>query len=185
MLDRALGIAGLALAIIGPVLGVLFPNINKKVAWAAFIVGLLLLGVAGGISFFPNGEAQAPPTGQPPVVNQAPGSAYSYGQKGGITAGTINIAPGRLTFSPDLGRQLLALMPDKVKKVMMTVVGGTSDQAVGDDIYNFLRQNEYQQIDRGSRDVAQFIPPQGAPDGPIYVMNGSNSYWLVVQPSAH
>jgi hypothetical protein len=49
--------------------------------------------VAGFIAFMPgDGNAQAPP-----VVNQGPGSAFSYGQQGGITAGTLNIAPGRFS----------------------------------------------------------------------------------------
>jgi hypothetical protein len=62
MIDRAIGLAGLGLAVISPILPTTFPVINKKIGWAGFIIGLLLLGSAVGIAFLPNGEAQSPPT---------------------------------------------------------------------------------------------------------------------------
>jgi hypothetical protein len=178
MLDRAVGIAGLALAIIGPVLGVVFPTLNRKVAWSGFILGILLLGVAGGIALFPGGAAQTSSPNQPPTVNQGPGSAYSYGQQGGITAGTINIGPGRLAFSSQLGNELLAKMPAK-KQVLIRSVGGAADQNVANEIQAFLDQNGYE-IQRMS--FGMLIPP---PDWPITLMDSPKKYTLTIAPSAH
>jgi hypothetical protein len=88
MIDRAIGLAGIALTIIFGVLLILqkflnlipytlvrhpanslqgyrlltvFPSINRKIGWAGLAFGVLLLGVAGGIAFFPDGQAQSPP----------------------------------------------------------------------------------------------------------------------------
>jgi hypothetical protein len=178
MIDRALEIAGVALPIIGLVLPTVFPAISRRIAWGGIYCGILLLGAAGAVALFSDGEAQTP------TVNQAPGSAYSYGQQGGITAGTINIGPGRLAFSSQLGEQLLEHMPNRTKKIEMQVVGGKSDQAVGDDIYKYLLQSGYQQVDRGPP-ISMLMDVQGAPDGPIYVMEDPIKYVLVVKPSAH
>ena len=99
MIDRALGIAGLAISTITLVVPSVCPSINRKVAWAGGAFGVLLLGAAGGIAFLPDGQAQSVPAGQIPIVNQGPGSAYSFGQQGGITAGTVNIAPPKRELS--------------------------------------------------------------------------------------
>jgi hypothetical protein len=48
------------------------------------IVGLALTVFFGVLPLLPDGKAQSP------NVYQAPGSAFSYGQQNGITAGTIN-----------------------------------------------------------------------------------------------
>jgi hypothetical protein len=90
----------------------------------------------------PDRHNAAPPA-PPSTVNQGPGSAYSNNQKGGVIIGTLNIAPGRLAFSPPLGEKLLDLMPDKTRLVSMTVVGGSSAQATGDDFFKFLKDNGY------------------------------------------
>ena len=84
MIDRAVGVAGLALTIIFGVLLIVFPTLNRNIGYAGLALGVLLLGGAIGITFLPDGNAQSPP-----VVNQGPGSAYSSGQQGGITAGTV------------------------------------------------------------------------------------------------
>lgn len=61
MIDRAIGIAGLAFTVVGAVSATAFPVINKKLSLLGFVFGLLLLGAAGAVAFFPDGEAQAPP----------------------------------------------------------------------------------------------------------------------------
>jgi hypothetical protein len=76
-------------------------------------------------------------SGGSPIVNQGPGSAFSYGQQGGITAGTVNIAPQRAQFSDQLGAQLLSHMPDKNKEVELRTVGSGEDQKVGSDVQIF------------------------------------------------
>jgi hypothetical protein len=92
-------------------------------------------------------DAQAQQMTAPPVVNQGPGSAFSYGQQGGVTAGTINVAPPRAAFTEDLGKQLLALMADEKKLVQLDTVGNTTDQSVGDDVEIFLKRNGFNQGD--------------------------------------
>jgi hypothetical protein len=56
MFDRAVGIAGLAVAVIGLVFSKMFPRINKRIIWGGFILGLILLGSSLGIAFLPANE---------------------------------------------------------------------------------------------------------------------------------
>jgi hypothetical protein len=105
MIERAVGIAGLALAVLSYVGPVLFPTVNKKLAWGGFIFGVLLLGGAAATAFLPDGNAQSIP------AQQSAQNITSYGQQGGITAGVVNIGPQRLVFSSELGSELLARMP--------------------------------------------------------------------------
>ncbi|WP_198162311.1 hypothetical protein, partial [Methylosinus sp. R-45379] len=102
----------------------------------------------------------------------------SYGQQGGITAGTVNIGPQRLTFSQELGRELLSKMPVK-KNVLMQSTGGNADQLVATDIENFLIQNGYNVTRRTS---AALAPP---PDKKIVINDLADQYILVVAPSAN
>jgi hypothetical protein len=173
MLDRAIGLAGLALTIIGVVMVTLFPIIDRKLAWAGFIFGLILLGTSVGIALMPEGQAQSPP-----AVYQGPGSAYSSGQQGGITAGTVNIAPPRAAFSPQVGNDLLAHMPSR-KSVVLNTVGGDADQKVGDDVQQFLEGNGYS-VQR--RSIGMMAPP---PDHPFSFSDNPNTYVITVAPSAH
>lgn len=55
MVDRAIGIAGLALTLICAAVLLMFPNASKRLAWVGLVVGVLLLGVAGGLLFVPTG----------------------------------------------------------------------------------------------------------------------------------
>jgi hypothetical protein len=173
MIDRAIGLAGIAFTIIFGVLLIVFPSISRKIGWAGLAFGVLLLGTAGGIGFFPDGNAQSPP-----VVNQGPGSAYSYGQQGGINAGTINVAPQRAQFTPQLGKDLLSHMPVK-KPVTLQTVGGTTDQSVGDDVQKFLQDNGYT-VNRQS--IGVMAPP---PDHPFSFSDNQNQYVVIVSLSIH
>jgi hypothetical protein len=83
---RAIGVAGIGIGIISGLILIVFPKYHREVGIAGLVLGVLLLGVAGGIALMPDGNAQSPP-----VVNQGPGSAYSYGQQGGSTIGTLNV----------------------------------------------------------------------------------------------
>jgi hypothetical protein len=174
MIDRAIGLEGIALTIIFGVLLTVFPSVNRKIGWAGFAFGVLLLGAAGGIAFFPDGQAQSPPT----TIYQGPGSAYSYGQQGGVTAGTINIAPSRSLFTPELGKDLLSHMPTK-KPVALQTVGGMADQSVGDEVQKFLQDNGYT-VQRMSAGI--MAPP---PDRPFSFMDTPDKYVVTVAPSAH
>jgi hypothetical protein len=113
-----------------------------------------------------------------PLKQQVSQNINSYGQQGGITAGIVNIGPGRLAFSSALGSELLAKMPIK-KKVDITSVGGAADQAVAIDIQNFLQQNGY---DVSRKSTAILVPP---PDHKISLGDSPNGYVLTIAPSAN
>lgn len=75
MLDRAIGVAGVALTAIFFFGGLMFPNMPRWLLRTGLVSGVILFGVSIIIAFLPqDGNAQAP--GQ---VIQGPGSAYSYG----------------------------------------------------------------------------------------------------------
>ncbi|HTT84735.1 MAG TPA: hypothetical protein VMF67_14755, partial [Rhizomicrobium sp.] len=150
------------------------PQINRKLAWSLFAGGVLLLGASVGVAFLPNGEAQSPTT-----LNQGPGSAYSYGQQGGITAGTVNITPQRAEFTPQLGNELLEHMPAKDKKVFLRTVGSVDDQKIGTGIQKFLIPNGYTvQRER----IGMLVPP---PSHPFSMSENKDEYIITVAPTAH
>jgi hypothetical protein len=172
MIDRALGIAGLALTILGFVGPIMFPTINKRLAWVGFIFGLLLLGGAATTAFVPGGNAQSIP------AQQSAQNVTSYGQQGGITAGIVNIGPQRLAFSSQLGSELLAKMPSK-KKVIVRSVGSEADQSVATIFQNFLQQNGY---DVARISIGMLVPP---PDHKISLGDSPDGYVLIIAPSAN
>ena len=173
MIDRAIGVAGIGIGLISGLLLVVFPNLDRKIGIAGLALGVLLVLIAGGIALLPDGNAQAPS-----AVNQGPGSAYSYGQQGGVTAGTINIAPGRLAFTEQLGNELLSKMPVK-KPVRIQSVGGNADQLIANEIQVFLQQQGYS-VQRTM--IGMMAPP---PDRPITLTESPDSYSLTIAPSAH
>jgi hypothetical protein len=173
MIDRAIGIAGLGLAIVSLVFATVFPVINKKIAVGGLVLGILLMGAATGVVLLPDGNAESPP-----AVNQGPGSAYSYGQQGGITAGTVNVAPSRAVFTSQLGKDLLTDMPAK-KLVVLRTVGGAADQKVGDDVQNFLEHNGY----TVRRELIGTLTP--TPDHPFSFAENPNEYIVTVASSVH
>jgi hypothetical protein len=61
-----------------------------------------------------NASPQLPAVVQPPVVNQGPGSTFSYGQQGGVTAGTLNLGPiPRQILSDEAGIISLSLIKSR------------------------------------------------------------------------
>ena len=131
MIDRAIGIAGVGLAVISPFLPTMFPNIGRKWAWCGFIMGLLLIGGAVGIVFLPS-EAQ-----QPPNVT---GNCNNFGNNN-FNCNTLNLAPPRLTFNEEVQKVVLTIPKDKPLKV--TAVGSQSDWDVGTKIGKFLQDSGY------------------------------------------
>jgi hypothetical protein len=86
-----------------------------------------------------NAQGSPPPAAQPPIVNQGPGSAYSAGQQGGVTAGTINIGP----IPRRVSETQAALIQRRLTGVNLTfdvvIAGGTEVQQFARDIGNVLR----------------------------------------------
>jgi hypothetical protein len=124
--------------------------------WAAMnnppsVTRWLILGTAGAAIgatlFIAVGEAVRSPakaqnaspstTQSPPAVTQGPGSAYSSGQRGGVTTGTINVAPQRVPFTEQIREELLARMTDKNKPVELEAVGSPSDWKIADEVQQF------------------------------------------------
>jgi hypothetical protein len=120
--------------------------------------------------------AQTPSPAAPPVVNQGSGSAYSSGQQGGITAGTVYIVPPatppRMVFSNAIGSELLSKMP------IMQSIGNNLDQEVATKIQQFLSENGYE-VERTG--IGVMAPP---PEHKISIAERSDSYVLIVAPSA-
>lgn len=113
-----------------------------------------------------------------PMSDKFTQNVTSYGQRGGITAGTVNFGPQRLVFSTELGNELLAKMPTK-KKVFMKSVGGNADQEVAAQIQNFLQRNGYE---ISWTRIGMLVPP---PDHKISLNEDGDSYFLIVAPSAN
>jgi hypothetical protein len=91
MIDRAIGLAGIAVSIIFGLLMVVFPKMSRKIGIAGFLLGVLLLGASIGIALLPETDN----ANQSTLINQGPGSALSLGQRGGVTAGSVSeAAPG-------------------------------------------------------------------------------------------
>jgi hypothetical protein len=168
MIDRAIGMAGVALTILGIVAVTLFPKINRRLAWAGFGVGLVLLAVAGIIAFLPDGNAQGGVTFN--------GNCNNYGNNN-FNCNTI-VAPSRAEFSSRLGADLLSHMPTK-KKVRLMTVGGGEDQKVGDDFQRFLEGSGYP-IERIT--IGMLAPP---PNHPFTFNDTPDAYVITIAPSAH
>ncbi len=168
MIDRALGMAGLALTIIGIVVITLFPKINRNLAWTGLVLGLLLLVAAGVSLFLPNGQAQGPTFS---------GNCNNFGNNN-FNCNTLNFGPSRATFSDELGVQLLAHMPEK-KPISLQSVGSAAEQKVGDDVQKFLEDHGFT-VKRMS--IGMMAPP---PDRPFSFSDTPNQYVITVAPSAH
>jgi hypothetical protein len=170
MIDRAIGMAGIAFAILGIVMVTLFPQINRKLAWAGFALGLTLLVIAGILIFLPDGKAQAPGG---VTFN---GNCNNYGNNN-FNCNTI-IAPNRAEFTSGLGADLVSHMPTK-KKVRLVTVGADEDQRVGNDFQTFLKDKGYT-IEREI--VGVLAPP---PNHPFAFNDTPDAYVVTIAPSSH
>jgi len=113
------------------------------------------------------------PTDKSSQVTQ---NVTSYNQSGGITAGTVNIGAGRAEFNDQLKADLLQKVPKG--NVQLQTVGGNADQAIGNEVEAFLKQNGYS-VQRMA--IGMLAPP---PDRPYTLsVNGAQTV-LVVAPSA-
>jgi hypothetical protein len=169
MIDRAIGVAGIGISLIFGVLLIAFPDINRKFAWAGLALGVLLLGTAAGIAFFPDGNAQQPPT--------VSGNCNNFGNNN-FNCNTLNVAPPRATFSEQLGAQLLAHMSEK-KPASLKTVGSMADQKVGDEVEKFLEDHGFT-VKRMR--IGTLSPP---PDHPFSFSDAQDGYVIIVAPSAH
>lgn len=136
MIDRSLAVAGIALAIIGIVVGTLFPQINRKLAWGLFVGGILLLGIAIGLIFLPDSQAQAP------AIN---GNCNAFGN-GNITCPRINTTPQPRSLSQprfDEMRQQLLALPQNNTIVVMAAVNDGEAYNFAAEIFSFLKKNGY------------------------------------------
>jgi len=120
-----------------------------------------------------------PPSDIPSVINQGSGSAVSIGQQGGITAGTMNIAPARVPFTPELKADLLRKLKTN-KPIELQTVGNDVDQKIGDEVLSFLKANGYQVPQRMM--IGMLAPP---PNRPYTLDEHEDKYVLTIAPSAH
>jgi hypothetical protein len=105
------------------------------------------------------------------------GNCNNFGNNN-FNCNTLNIAPPRAIFTSDLGRDLLAHMPDKNKKTVLTTVGNAADQKIGEDVSSFLQSNGFNVV----HDRAGMMAPP--PDHPFTFMDTPGAYVITVAPSA-
>ena len=115
-----------------------------------------------------------------PVNAQVPqggvrGNCNNFGNNN-FNCNVIN--PGRTEFSQEIGDQLLVHMTEK-KPVELRTVGNALNQAVGDQIQQFLGAHGFM-VNRAH--IGVIVPP---PDQPFTFMDSTNSYIITVAPSAH
>ena len=140
MIDRAIGIAGAAISIISWVAAILFPKINKKLAWTGFVIGLLLLGGAAVTAFLPDSLAQAP-SGITAPNNQG---IITQGQTGGtnIINPSLPRQPlGLYQAGQQIGRVENASMSADGKTVVLInprIASGSVDNAGNLEFRNFI-----------------------------------------------
>lgn len=102
----------------------------------------------------------------PPAINLGPGSAYSYGQQGGLTAGTVNLAPPQRTLSAPyastLKSQMLSEIPKDKPITIMAILGDTESINFANEIYLFLKQNGFTMKDPAGISQGAFMSiPKG------------------------
>jgi hypothetical protein len=93
----------------------------------------------------------------PPVSIPGSGNAVSFGQQGGLTAGTVNLGKPDRILTEDKGAELLKLIPSGTKKITITATMSDAEAyRLGDQIKRFLVAKGY-----GVEGVNQgvFMPP--------------------------
>jgi hypothetical protein len=172
MLDRAIGIAGLAGSIVGLVVPIIFPKIDKRIALGGIVVGIFLLGVALALALT-GGNAQTVQM-QPVQYAQTSinGNCNAVGNGNSVCNG-----PQKLQFSEEIGQALLQRMPEK-KPVALTAVGSQTDIKIGMRFAQFLRQNGYIVT---VAIVGMMAPP---PDHKIAVGVTPDHYNVLIAPDA-
>jgi hypothetical protein len=106
------------------------------------------------------------PAGQPPIVNQGPGSAYSFGQQGGVTAGTVNIGPTKRSLSDPraetLKHQMLSDFPRDKPITITALLGDAESVEFANEIHDFLKQNGFKMKEPDGITQGVFTkPPKG------------------------
>jgi hypothetical protein len=83
----------------------------------------------------------------PPNVTLGPGSIFSYGQTGGIAAGTLNVGPiPRMLNQPRmeaLKKQILSELPKDKPITVMAVMGDSEAINFASQIHAFLKDNGF------------------------------------------
>jgi hypothetical protein len=137
--------------------------------WRAliFVIGAVMGGLillAAGEWLRP-AEAQSPTLPPPPNITLGPGSVFSYGQTGGITAGTVNIGPQPRDLNSAWGEpfksQMLRNLPRDKDLTVTSILGDTETSDLAVQIWNFLKSNGFKMKEEGiSQSV--FVPtPHG------------------------
>jgi hypothetical protein len=156
VIDRAIGIAGLAFAVVSPVLPIMFPNIGRRWAWGGFIVGVSLMGIAVGILFVP---VNAQTSGGGGVTAPGNSGIITQGQSGGTNI--VNQKPSQRHMTPELVEQILRDVP-KDKPVTVTAPMG-NDEAItfAQAIFDLLKARGYPLTDTGPGQAMWNHPVKG------------------------
>jgi hypothetical protein len=134
------------------------------------IVLFVLGGAIGGCALLAIGEIIRPTggafaqvsNGPVPNVVQGPGSAFSYGQTGGITAGTINVGPPPRNLNSPWGEplkiQILRDLPRDKEISVMALMGDTESADLAQQIFEFLKTNGFK-LKGDTIGIGVIIPP--------------------------
>jgi hypothetical protein len=152
-----------------------YPKLNRKSRFVGLAFSFLLLVAAVVIATMPDGG-----NAQSPVVNQGPGSAFSYGQQGGITAGTINIGPTRRSLSDpraaSLKQQMLSELPRDKPITVEAILGNGESVEFAREIHAFLKQNSFAMKEPGGISQSVF---SGSPKG-VSLRNEANGELTII-----
>lgn len=157
MIDRALAIAGLALAILGLVLPALVPAIPGWAARGGVVVGLILLAGAGVVFFWPA------PAERPEI------SVTSIAQQGGQTAAAI-------TNNGPVFNAPVTLQPPSTTKSGRLAASEVDGNLLGFSGYIVIRIDDITQIRR--KYVFEFATSEGA--RAAFYLSASNRFTFSV-----
>ena len=93
-------------------------------------------------------QTVTPPSsaGQPPIVTQGPGSAYSTGQQGGITAGTVNLGPQRRQLKEQQKHEMITALAKAHGKVLIIRLGDPEAAALSADFTDVFQKAGWETI---------------------------------------
>jgi hypothetical protein len=174
MIDRALTVAGLGLAVISIVAPSMFPRMNRKWSIAGMICGIFMLGAAAAIALLPSGEAQTIKR-----IQYSPSITGNCNAVGQNNSACNTYGPRKLIFSEESGQLLISKIPER-KPVSLTAIGSMNDWQVAEQYQTFLARNGYKIL--GFSRVGVQAPP---PDHKISIGVGPDHYEITIAPSAN
>lgn len=163
------GVLAVVAAIGGPLFQMTLPSPSALQIYMLWGVVALLVAVGLYLLFWARDKAEA----SSPVGDTYNNHGNNFGHIGPVN----NFGNQRLVFSEELGRQLLAHLPER-RPIELMSVGSQADQKIADQVQQFLTDNGYS-VSRMA--IGVMAPP---PDHKISVSPSGSTYVVTVAPSA-